>query len=162
MREILEKNFPENSFNERKEKRMKTTKTRRFFSAVLAVLMVLTMFPVTVFAADEVYTEISSVDELTTGKYVMVTSSGYAPTVLDGSWVLAEQVTASGSIANPASNLVWDLTVDGTNVKLTDSNGASIAPKGGNNNGIKNGDYNWSVSCSNGKFIFAGSTSCKL
>ena len=135
---------------------MKTTKTRRFFSAVLAVLMVLTMFPVTVFAADEVYTEISSVDELTTGKYVMVTSSGYAPTVLDGSWVLAEQVTASGSIANPASNLVWDLTVDGTNVKLTDSNGASIAPKGGNNNGIKNGDYNWSVSCSNGKFIFAG------
>ena len=135
---------------------MKTTETRRLFSAVLAVLMVLTMFPVTVFAADEVYTGISSVDELTTGKYVMVTSSGYAPTVLDGSWVLAESVTASGSISNPASNLVWDLTVDGTNVKLTDSNGVSIAPKGGNNNGIKSGDYNWSVSCSDGKFVFAG------
>ena len=156
MRKILEKDFPKNSLNERKEKRMKTTKTRRFFSAVLAVLMVITMFPVTVFAADEVYTEISSVDELTTGKYVMVTSSGYAPTVLDGSWVLAESVSASGSIANPASNLVWDLTVDGTNVKLTDSNGTSVAPKGGNNNGIKGGDYNWSVSCNDGKFVFAG------
>ncbi|MBR3952102.1 MAG: CehA/McbA family metallohydrolase [Oscillospiraceae bacterium] len=138
---------------------MKQSKTHRLLSAVLAILMVVTMFPVTAFAAegDAVYTKITSMDELTTGKYVMVVDTGYAPTVFEGGWILAEAVTAEGdSITNPAANLIWDITVDGTNAKLTDSNGVTVAPKTGNNNGILSGDYNWAVASSGEEFTFSG------
>ncbi|MBE6951669.1 MAG: hypothetical protein E7451_10105, partial [Ruminococcaceae bacterium] len=137
---------------------MKHSNFSRFLSVMLALVMVLSMIPATVFASDSaVYSQITSAEELTTGKYVLVVDSGFAPTVLDGSWVLAEAVTAAdGTITAPAANLVWDITVDGDTVKLTDSNGITIAPKGGNNNGILSGDYSWSVTCENGTFRFWG------
>ena len=129
----------------------------RILSFVLALVMVLSMAPARVFASDSaVYTQISTADELTTGKYVLVTNSGYAPTVFDNGWVLAEAVTADGSIIDPASNLVWDITVEGDTVKMTDSNGVTIAPKGGNNNGIKAADYEWKVEFTDGTFRFLG------
>ena len=102
--------------------------------------------------------QISSMEELTSGSYVLVASHGYAPTVLDSGWILAEAVSpADGRITDPAENLVWTLTVDGSQVILTDPNGVSVAPKGGNNNGITSGSYNWAVTCSaEGLFQFAG------
>ncbi|MGM9626707.1 MAG: chitobiase/beta-hexosaminidase C-terminal domain-containing protein, partial [Faecousia sp.] len=101
--------------------------------------------------------KISSMEELVSGKYVLVASNGYAPTTLDSGWILAEAVTpADGKIVNPADNLVWTVTVDGSGVTLTDSNGVSIAPKGGNNNGIVSGSYSWAVTCTDGVFQFAG------
>ena len=137
---------------------MKHSNFSRFLSVLLALVMVLSMVPATAFASDSaVYSQITSAEELTTGKYVLVVDSGFAPTVLDGSWVLAEAVTAvDGTITAPAANLVWDITVDGDTVKLTDSNGITIAPKGGNNNGIASGDYSWSVTAENGTFRFFG------
>ena len=124
---------------------------------MLALVMVLSMLPAAVFASDSaVYSQITSADELTTGKYILVDDQGYAPTVLDGSWILAEAVTADGSITAPAANLVWDITVNGDTVKLTDSNGTTIAPKGGNENGIKAADYEWNVECVDGTFRFLG------
>ena len=138
---------------------MKRSAPSRLLSWLLILTMVFSMIPVSALAAEEsaVYTKIASADELTTGQYVMVTESGYAPTVLDGSWVLAEAVTADGdTIPDPAANLVWTLTVDGTTVKLTDSNGVSVAPKGGNNNGIASGDCSWSFTFANGTFQFFG------
>ena len=137
---------------------MKHSLSSRLLSAVLVLVMVISMFPVPAIAeGTAAYKQITSMDELTTGQYVMAVNSGYAPTVLDGSWILAEAVTATdGVITAPAANLIWTITVDGTNVKLTDSNGVTIAPKGGNNNGIKSGDYNWTVTCTDGTFAFAG------
>ncbi len=137
---------------------MKQSKFSRVLSLMLALVMVFSMFPASVFAVDSaVYTQITSADELTTGKYVMVANNGYAPTVLSGSWVLAEAVTATdGKFTDPAANLVWDIAVDGSNVKLTDSNGVTIAPKSGNNNGIQAADYNWAVTFENGAFRFWG------
>ncbi len=138
---------------------MKTTFTRRLLSALMALVMAFSLIPTAAFAAEEsaTYTKITSAEELTTGKYVMVVNTGYAPTTLDGSWILAEAVTATDDkITDPAANLVWTITVDGTNVKLTDSNGVTVAPKGGNNNGIQSGDYQWAVTCNNGTFKFAG------
>ena len=138
---------------------MKRSAPSRLLSWLLILTMVFSMIPLSALAAEEsaVYTKIASADELTTGQYVMVTETGYAPTVLDGSWVLAEAVTADGdTIPDPAANLVWTLTVDGTTVKLTDSNGVSVAPKGGNNNGIASGDYSWSFTFANGTFQFFG------
>ena len=136
---------------------MKHSNFSRVLSFVLVLVMVLSMAPATVFASDSaVYSQITSLDELTTGKYVLVDDKGYAPTVFEGGWLLAEAVTADGSITAPAANLVWDITVNGDTVKLTDSNGVTVAPKGGNNNGIVSGDYDWTVTVENGTFRFFG------
>ena len=137
---------------------MKHSNFSRILSFVLVLVMVLSMVPAAVLASDSaVYSQITSAEELTTGKYVMVVSSGYAPTVFENGWVLAEAVTATdGTITAPAANLVWDITVNGDTVKLTDSNGVTIAPKGGNNNGIKAADYDWKVEFTGGTFRFLG------
>ena len=130
----------------------------RFLAFALALVMVFSMLPVTALAAEEAatYTQITTADDLVTGQYVMVASNGYAPTILDGTWILAEAVTATDTVTDPAANLVWTVTVDDSTVKLTDSNGTTVAPKGGNNNGITSGDYSWDVTCTDGTFQFAG------
>ena len=99
------------------------------------------------------WTQVTSADQFTTGQYYMVTDTRYAPGVLDGSWVTAVEA------ANAATDAVWTLTVTGDSVTLTDANGVSVAPKGGNNNGIKQGDYDWVWSFNNGKFTFSGQDS---
>ena len=130
---------------------------KRLLAIFLVALMLVSMLPVTAAAADEgVYKKISSMDELTTGKYVMILDTGYAPGSLDGTWVTAVQPSVTdGSVTDPTAG-VWTLTVSGSSVKLTDANGVSIAPKGGNENGIKSGEYEWEVSFANGKFSFCG------
>ena len=109
------------------------------------------------------YNKITSLDQLTTGKYVIIVNNGYALATHDSSskWVLSGQPTVSdGSITEGnASGYVWTVTVDGTSVILTDANGESIAPKGGNDNGIASGEYSWAVSCSDGEFQFKGTGS---
>lgn len=130
---------------------------KRLLAIFLVALMLVSMLPVTAAAADEgVYKRISSMDELTTGKYVMILDTGYAPGSLDGTWVTAVQPSVTdGSVTDPTTG-VWTLTVSGSSVKLTDANGVSIAPKGGDSNGIKSGDYNWEVRIEGGKFSFYG------
>lgn len=130
---------------------------KRLLAIFLVALMLVSMLPATAAAADEgVYKKISSMDELTTGKYVMILDTGYAPGSLDGTWVTAVQPSVTdGSVTDPTTG-VWTLTVSGSSVKLTDANGVSIAPKGGNENGIKSGDYNWEVRIEGGKFSFYG------
>ena len=130
---------------------------KRLLAIFLVALMLVSMLPATAAAADEgVYKKISSMDELTTGKYVMILDTGYAPGSLDGTWVTAVQPSVTdGSVTDPTTG-VWTLTVSGSSVKLTDANGVSIAPKGGNENGIKSGEYEWEVSFANGKFSFYG------
>ena len=138
---------------------MKHSHFSRALSLVLALVMVFSMFPVRVFASDSaVCTQISSADELTTGKYVMVVATGYAPTVLDGTWVQTEKIAVENGTVSAPANMVWDITVEGSTVKLTDSNGVTIAPKGGNNNGIKAADYDWawSFDAATKTFVFAG------
>ncbi|MDD6022729.1 MAG: hypothetical protein PUC06_00605, partial [Oscillospiraceae bacterium] len=140
------------------------TKQRRLLSWLLVVAMVFTMLP-TVFAADvdaTTLTKITTADEFVSGKYVLVTSTGYAPTYFDSStkWVLAEQVTLTdGALTGVSDAAIWNLTVEESTVKLTDSNGVTIAPKGGNTNGIQAGEYAWSWTCTDGAFKFLGTES---
>lgn len=96
------------------------------------------------------WTQVTSADQFTTGQYYMVTDTRYAPGVLDGSWVTAVEA------ANAATDAVWTLTVTGDSVTLTDANGVSVAPKGGNNNGILSGEYSWKWETANSKFTFSG------
>ena len=133
---------------------------RRWCSLLLTLVMVVSLLPTAVFAdssgAAQIYSRVTSEADLTTGQYVLVTSTGYAPGVLDGTWVTAIQPTVSDDrITGPADG-VWTLTVTDTGVQMTDANGVKIAPKGGNNNGIKSGSYDWAVTFSNGTFRFCG------
>ena len=137
---------------------MKRSLKSRVFSGLLALVMILTMLPMgTLAEGTATYTKISTVDELTSGKYVMITSTGYAPGALDGTWLSAVQPTMTGDQLTDPAGAVWDITVTEGGVKLTDGNGVTVAPKGGNENGIQSGDYVWAVSVNdNGEFRFLG------
>ncbi|OUO17416.1 hypothetical protein B5F94_02100 [Flavonifractor sp. An4] len=121
--------------------------------------MILSLLPTAAFAAGETgtFTKITTQDELTDGKYVIVVDSGYAMGALDGTWLTATQVTEEGgSLTDPDASLVWEIAVTDSGVTLTDANGTQVAPKGGNNNGIQAGDYTWATSFENGAFRFLG------
>ena len=131
----------------------------KFLAALLALTMLLSLLPTAVFAAGETgtFTKITTQNELTDGKYVMVVNSGYAVGALDGTWLTATQITdESGSLTDPAANLVWNITVTEDGVTLTDANNTQVAPKGGNTNGIQAGSYTWAVSFTDGAFRFLG------
>ena len=118
-------------------------KLTKILSVILCLAMIMGLATVA-FAEETTPKQITSLSELVTGTYTIVSTADANLGVLDGNWV-----------TNASS--VWTITVDGTNVKLTDANGTTIAPKGGNNNGIKSGDYTWTVACDdNGLFTFAG------
>ena len=133
---------------------------RRWCSLLLTLVMVVSLLPTAVFAdssgAAQTYSRVTSEADLTTGQYVLVTSTGYAPGVLDGTWVTAIQPTVADDKITGPTDGVWTLTVTDTGVQMTDANGVKIAPKGGNNNGIKSGSYDWAVTFSNGTFRFCG------
>ena len=127
---------------------------QQFGSRALALLMALVLclgtLPILSRAQDTTYTQVTSADQFSSGTYYMVTDTGYAPGVLDGSWITAvDQASAQ-------TDALWTLTVEGSTVTLQDANGAYIAPKGGNNNGIQAGEYAWSWSFQDGTFVFAG------
>ena len=132
-------------------------RTPRCLALLLAVVMVLSAMPVAMAEGTaQTYTKVTSAAELTTGKYVLVTDTDYAPDYFDSGWVLATQPSVvGGKIENPTAG-VWTLTVDTDGVVMTDAKGTSIAPKGGNTNGIQSGSYKWAASFADGKFTFAG------
>lgn len=130
---------------------------KKILAFALCLVMVLSLASVA-FAEEAQPTTYSKVTsgELTSGKYVLIASNGYAPAQLDGSWILTAQPTVEGDKVTDAQGAVWELTVDGSNVKLKDANGKEVAPKGGNSNGIKEGEYAWAYSYVDGAFRFAG------
>ena len=132
-------------------------RTTRCLALLLAVVMVLSVMPVAMAeGTTQTYTKVTSAAELTTGKYVLVTDTDYAPDYFDNGWVLATQPSVvDGKIENPTAG-VWTLTVDTDGVVMTDAKGTSIAPKGSNTNGIQSGSYKWAASFADGKFTFAG------
>ena len=143
--------------------RMDDTRMRHRFSKVLSTLlalaMLLTLFPAAAFAAEPTGTfqKITAQEQLTDGQYVMVVNSGYAVGALEGTWLTATELAdETGTLTNPAANLVWNLTVTAEGVTLTDNNGTQVAPKGGNENGIKAGNYAWSITFADGTFQFHG------
>ncbi len=131
---------------------------RRILSAFLTVLLIISGIPSgTAMAAEtETYQAITGSDAFTSGKYVMVTDGNIAVGPMDGTWVSAVSVSPSeNTITNPGAAAVT-LTVTGGTVKIQLSDGNYIAPKGGNANGIKAGDYDWAWSVADGRFIFSG------
>ncbi|BCK78978.1 hypothetical protein MM35RIKEN_11700 [Vescimonas fastidiosa] len=132
--------------------------SRRLLSVLLALVMLLSLLPAAVLAADataKTFKKVKSGDELVTGQYVLVDEKGCSPKELSGNWVTKTTVAVNGDTAT-ASEGIWTITVSADGVVLTDASNTSIAPSGGNNNGIKKGDYKWAVAFANGTFTFSG------
>lgn len=131
---------------------------QRVLSAFLTILLLVSVIPTAVFAAGtETYQKISDAAEFETGKYVMAVDTGYAVGPIDGTWVSAVKVTPGDNVITDSdAGMVVDLEVAGSSVKIKLSDGNYIAPKGGNNNGIETGQYDWAWSVENGKFVFSG------
>ena len=132
--------------------------SRRLLSVLLALIMLLSLLPTAVLAADpapQTFKKVTAADELVTGQYVLVDEKGCSPKELSGNWVTKTTVAVNGDTAT-ASEGIWTITVSADGVVLTDASNTSIAPSGGNNNGIKKGDYKWAVAFANGTFTFSG------
>ena len=102
------------------------------------------------------YNKITSAAEFTTGKYVMIVNTGYAPGAEASYWLAAVQPVVSGNTVTDTKGAEWTLTVTGNSVTLQDPNGKLIGPRGGNQNGLNIGSYDWAWSFEDGKFVFAG------
>lgn len=102
------------------------------------------------------YQEITGMEELTSGQYVLVTPLRDAPGILLGEdfVISATKPTFTGDTV--AAGAEWDLTVTANGVILTDAHGVSAAPMEDDRNGIASGTYEWQVLWDGEYFSFHG------
>ncbi len=132
---------------------------KRYLAVILSIIMAFSVTPTNSFAAATAgtYVKINTIDEFTTGKYVMIVNSGYAVGQYYDKWLLSMALSPeNGQVVNPDSSLTWNITVSGSSITLTDTNGIMVKPVGGNENGITPGYYDWSYVFNNGTFSFKG------
>ena len=127
---------------------------RGLLSVVLAAAL-FSLFRLPAGAAT-VYQEITGMEELTSGQYVLVTPFGDAPGILLGEdfVISATKPTFTGDTV--AAGAEWNLTVTENEVILTDAHGMSAAPLEGDRNGIAAGTYEWQVLWDGEYFSFHG------
>lgn len=127
---------------------------RGLLSVVLAAAL-FSLFRLPAGAAT-VYQEITGMEELTSGQYVLVTLLGDAPGILLGEdfVISATKPTFTGDTV--AAGAEWNLTVTENRVILTDAHGASAAPMEDDRNGIAAGTYEWQVLWDGEYFSFHG------
>ena len=108
--------------------------------------------------AETVYREITGTEELTDGRYVLITPQDIAPGTLaeEEGVISAVALTAVGDTVTDTAGGEWDLTVTENRVILTDAHGVSVAPMEDGTNGITVGAYEWQVSWEDGYFSFHG------
>lgn len=113
--------------------------------------------------AETVYREITGTEELTDGRYVLITPQDIAPGTLaeEEGVISAVALTAAGDTVTDTDGGEWDLTVTENGVILRDAHGVPVSPvapaedKDGVN-GITAGTYEWEVSWEDGYFSFHG------
>lgn len=127
---------------------------RGLLSVVLAAAL-FSLFRLPAGAAT-VYQEITGMEELTSGQYVLVTPFGDAPGILLGEdfVISATKPTFTGDTV--AAGAEWNLTVTENRVILTDAHGVSAAPMEDDRNGIASGTYEWQVLWDGKYFSFHG------
>jgi len=106
--------------------------------------------------AATVYQEITGMEELTSGQYVLVTPFGDAPGILLGEDFVISATKPTFTGDTDAAGAEWNLTVTENGVILTDAHGVSAAPLEGDRNGIAAGTYEWQVLWDGEYFSFHG------
>ena len=127
---------------------------RGLLSVVLAAAL-FSLFRLPAGAAT-VYQEITGMEELTSGQYVLVTPLGDAPGILLGEDFVISTTKPTFTGDTVAAGAEWNLTVTENGVILTDAHGVSAAPLEGDRNGIAAGTYEWQVLWDGEYFSFHG------
>lgn len=127
---------------------------RGLLSVVLAAAL-FSLFRLPAGAAT-VYQEITGMEELTSGQYVLVTPFGDAPGILLGEDFVISATKPTFTGDTDAAGAEWNLTVTENRVILTDAHGVSAAPMEGDRNGIAAGTYEWQVLWDGEYFSFHG------
>ena len=127
---------------------------RGLLSVVLAAAL-FSLFRLPAGAAT-VYQEITGMEELTSGQYVLVTPFGDAPGILLGEDFVISATKPTFTGDTDAAGAEWNLTVTENGVILTDAHGVSAAPMEGDRNGIAAGTYEWQVLWDGKYFSFHG------
>ena len=127
---------------------------RGLLSVVLAAAL-FSLFRLPAGAAT-VYQEITGMEELTSGQYVLVTPLGDAPGILLGEDFVISTTKPTFTGDTVAAGAEWNLTVTENGVILTDAHGVSAAPMEGDRNGIAAGTYEWQVLWDGEYFSFHG------
>lgn len=127
---------------------------RGLLSVVLAAAL-FSLFRLPAGAAT-VYQEITGMEELTSGQYVLVTPPGDAPGILLGEDFVISTTKPTFTGDTVAAGAEWDLTMTANGVILTDAHGVSAAPLEGDRNGIAAGTYEWQVLWDGKYFSFHG------
>ena len=116
------------------------SRIKRILSLLLTFLMILSLAPATVLAASDTYQKVTDQGVLHHGKIHSGDGYRFCAGCAGRHWLSAVEFgTDIGDTIQNRTGAVWDITVDGEQAVLTDGNGVSVAPKGGNNNGIKTG-----------------------
>lgn len=127
---------------------------RGLLSVVLAAAL-FSLFRLPAGAAT-VYQEITGMEELTSGQYVLVTPLGDAPGILLGEDFVISATKPAFTGDTDAAGAEWNLTVTENGVILTDAHGVSAAPLEGDRNGIAAGTHEWQVLWDGEYFSFHG------
>ena len=127
---------------------------RGLLSVVLAAAL-FSLFRLPAGAAT-VYQEITGMEELTSGQYVLVTPLGDAPGILLGEDFVISATKPTFTGDTDAAGAEWNLTVTENGVILTDAHGVSAAPMEDDRNGIASGTYEWQVLWDGEYFSFHG------
>lgn len=127
---------------------------RGLLSVVLAAAL-FSLFRLLAGAAT-VYQEITGMEELTSGQYVLVTPLGDAPGILLGEDFVISATKPTFTGDTDAAGAEWNLTVTENRAILTDAHGVSAAPMEGDRNGIAAGTYEWQVLWDGEYFSFHG------
>lgn len=127
---------------------------RGLLSVVLAAAL-FSLFRLPAGAAT-VYQEITGMEELTSGQYVLVTPPGDAPGILLGEDFVISTTKPTFTGDTVAAGAEWNLTVTANGVILTDAHGVSAAPMEDDRNGIASGTYEWQVLWDGEYFSFHG------
>lgn len=127
---------------------------RGLLSVVLAAAL-FSLFRLPAGAAT-VYQEITGMEELTSGQYVLVTPLGDAPGILLGEDFVISATKPAFTGDTDAAGAEWNLTVTENGVILTDAHGVSAAPMEDDRNGIASGTYEWQVLWDGKYFSFHG------
>ncbi len=131
-------------------------KLKRYLAVLLSIIMVFSVGPVNVkvAAATGTFIKVNSESELTSGKYIMIAGTEYAASIYDGTktlkWTSIKNDT--GTLTNPESSTIWDLSVSSNSVVLTDPNGVAIVA---GSNAIAKGSSPWVESFIDGTFTFS-------
>ena len=127
----------------------------RMTALVTALLLLFSLLPHSV-RAEQTLEPVTEAAGLVSGQYVLLSSEGYGPGVLNNGWLTPVQPQMQEDMPVFTAEMVWTLDVSPEGVLLTDSAGNTIAPAESQEMGLVTGSYRWQAVFDGSRFSFRG------